>query len=416
MSKPLISELSVGDKVSAPFVVTDISLAPFRSKPGSYLNLTLKDRSGEITARMWDNAEQAAAALQPGQVAMVAGQVGTNLSERYIQAWDVQSASGPGVPDPLGIRNASLGGSPLTVYEQQIPGVVGLNNVGLLVKVWGRVTEVSAGDFHIDDGSHVTDSAPTVGVRVAASDAGIVPPGVGQYVAVTGISGVTEVGGEPIRVVRPRYQSDVALIDVPTAYIYRTDSATADSFKDLLDANKFRTELLTVDDAEDEDFSRYLLIIIGYDTNVGIDWGTPTAVANVVNSGKPIMGVEVGGAVFFGELSLNFGYPNVSYVTGTEMVATDPGSAVYHQPYQITIPPDDTLTISTNASGRYGYAPMNPIPPAVEELGNRVYQPTSVMLGVEESRYLFWPFRDRPDLLTDEGRNLLINSAWYAIQ
>ena len=75
MSKPLISELSVGDKVSAPFVVTDISLAPFRSKPGSYLNLTLKDRSGEITARMWDNAEQAAGALQPGQVVKVAGQV-----------------------------------------------------------------------------------------------------------------------------------------------------------------------------------------------------------------------------------------------------------------------------------------------------------------------------------------------------
>jgi len=75
MSKPLISELSVGDKVAAPFVVTDISLAPFRNKPGSYLNLTLKDRSGEITARMWDNAEQTAAALQPGQVVKVAGQV-----------------------------------------------------------------------------------------------------------------------------------------------------------------------------------------------------------------------------------------------------------------------------------------------------------------------------------------------------
>ncbi len=71
----LISELSVGDRVAAPFVVTDISLVPFRNKPGSYLNLTLKDRSGQITARMWDNAEQAAAALQPGQVVMVAGQV-----------------------------------------------------------------------------------------------------------------------------------------------------------------------------------------------------------------------------------------------------------------------------------------------------------------------------------------------------
>ena len=75
MAKPLVTDLNVGDDIAAPFVVKEMSLAPFRNKPGKYLTLTLGDRSGQITARMWDNAEQVAGALQLGQVAMVAGQV-----------------------------------------------------------------------------------------------------------------------------------------------------------------------------------------------------------------------------------------------------------------------------------------------------------------------------------------------------
>ena len=76
MSKPLITDLSAGDKVSAPFVIRGMSLVPFRDpQKGKYLNLALGDCSGEIVARLWDKAEEAAGQVASGQVAMVTGRV-----------------------------------------------------------------------------------------------------------------------------------------------------------------------------------------------------------------------------------------------------------------------------------------------------------------------------------------------------
>ena len=53
MPKPLVTDLSVGDKVATLFVIKQMALAPFKKKSGKYLTLTLGDRSGEIPARMW---------------------------------------------------------------------------------------------------------------------------------------------------------------------------------------------------------------------------------------------------------------------------------------------------------------------------------------------------------------------------
>ncbi len=76
MSKPLVTDLNVGDSVAVPFVIREMNLAPFRDpKKGKYLNLILGDRSGQIAARMWDNAEPVAAKLQVGQVVTVTGRV-----------------------------------------------------------------------------------------------------------------------------------------------------------------------------------------------------------------------------------------------------------------------------------------------------------------------------------------------------
>ena len=70
-----IAELTVGERVTATYAVRDKSLAPFKSKPGQYLSLTLGDATGEITARMWDNAEEAAALFQTGDAIIVRAKV-----------------------------------------------------------------------------------------------------------------------------------------------------------------------------------------------------------------------------------------------------------------------------------------------------------------------------------------------------
>jgi len=75
MTKQLVSELVANESVTAPFVVKEKSLLPFRSKPGQYLALVLGDRSGEIPGRVWDNAEEIASRFKIGDVVNVRGQV-----------------------------------------------------------------------------------------------------------------------------------------------------------------------------------------------------------------------------------------------------------------------------------------------------------------------------------------------------
>ena len=70
-----MSDLAVNARVDSSFAVRSSALAAFRSKPGQYLNLTLADRTGEVAARAWDNAERIAECCAPGSVVRVRGRV-----------------------------------------------------------------------------------------------------------------------------------------------------------------------------------------------------------------------------------------------------------------------------------------------------------------------------------------------------
>ncbi|MCX7598754.1 MAG: HD domain-containing protein, partial [Armatimonadetes bacterium] len=73
MAKQFVKDLRPGDRVDGCFVVRQCRLVPFRNKPGNFLDLILADRSGEVIARMWDNAEQAAEVAGVGAVVRVRG-------------------------------------------------------------------------------------------------------------------------------------------------------------------------------------------------------------------------------------------------------------------------------------------------------------------------------------------------------
>jgi len=75
MATKSIGEFEVGDRITGTYAARDKSLASFKSKPGQYLSLTLGDASGEIPARMWDNAEDAAALFGAGDAVTVRGVV-----------------------------------------------------------------------------------------------------------------------------------------------------------------------------------------------------------------------------------------------------------------------------------------------------------------------------------------------------
>ena len=168
------------------------------------------DRSSGI------RVEKAAHGLTDDNVrADVVGIMKTNSDgERYVQASTAEPA-GSGSIRPLGMVNRSLGGGdfaydpgPPQIGQQGVTGGAGLNNIGLLVQIWGRVTEIESVEppdvptwFKIDDGS---------GVSVKC----VVPNGVTidedwEYVVVTGASSCEKIGDDLYRLIRVREDSDI---------------------------------------------------------------------------------------------------------------------------------------------------------------------------------------------------------------
>ena len=118
-------------------------------------------------------------------------------------------------PEPLAISQSAVGGSALNQYTPGVEGGVGLNNIGLLVKSWGKVTFVDEGSefFYIDDGTARLDGSGYLGVRVTYSDLAvgnsIDPPAVDSYVTLTCISSTVLISDKVQPNLRPRRQDDI---------------------------------------------------------------------------------------------------------------------------------------------------------------------------------------------------------------
>ncbi|MHB9035725.1 MAG: hypothetical protein ACYC64_03600 [Armatimonadota bacterium] len=115
----------------------------------------------------------------------------TGIAERYIEAYAV-NAVGVGDIKPLLMNNKAAGGGDFGTPPAGQPGMtngVGLNNIGLLVRVYGQVSEIvsSTGQpyYQLDDGSGVyLWVLPIYGTMFS-----------GSYVAATGVmSSVVEEG------------------------------------------------------------------------------------------------------------------------------------------------------------------------------------------------------------------------------
>jgi hypothetical protein len=62
----------------------------------------------------------------------------------------------------------------------------GLNNLGVRLKIAGRVTAQGADYFYVDDGCACDDGSGDLGVRVICGS--IAKPAAGSFVVVTGVS------------------------------------------------------------------------------------------------------------------------------------------------------------------------------------------------------------------------------------
>jgi hypothetical protein len=108
----------------------------------------------------------------------------------------------------LAMGNKSVGGSALNDKTPGVTGGTGVNNIGLLVRTWGRIVYVSEDYFLIDDGSKVESGATLPGLIVQYPLPMRVPSS--AMVAVTGISTVKKSDtGVFLRVIKPRSDLDI---------------------------------------------------------------------------------------------------------------------------------------------------------------------------------------------------------------
>jgi subtilisin family serine protease len=126
------------------------------------------------------------------------------------------------IPKPLGMNNRTAGGagfgrqaSVVNHYAFPRKYAIGRNNIGLLVKLWGKVTAAGSNYFYINDGSGLYDDTDNLGVRVVFDPDKIERPSTGQKVAITGISSCELVTGSATilrRILKPRTQDDIKLL------------------------------------------------------------------------------------------------------------------------------------------------------------------------------------------------------------
>jgi hypothetical protein len=143
-----------------------------------------------------------------GDMMNVVGDMDTVNGERIIvNGTSVTASTGNTVPDPLYIMQKRLGGMSPGPNCPGITGAWGLFNVGLLMTISGSVTHSESEFFYVDDGSALEDGSGYMGVKVLSGD--LDEPDEEEYAVVTGISGAEMLGGNVVRVMRPRVQEDI---------------------------------------------------------------------------------------------------------------------------------------------------------------------------------------------------------------
>ena len=144
--------------------------------------------------------------INEGDLIFVHGAVGTTGRERVINASSIDIIT-PHWRDqpPRALCNRGLGGGFLGTLPncQEGPvGGTGINNIGLLVRTWGRVTEKVA-----DFGYVVMDDGTGTPVKVDCSRLSSLPER-GDYIGATGISSLHAFG---LRLILTRRDSDVTI-------------------------------------------------------------------------------------------------------------------------------------------------------------------------------------------------------------
>lgn len=151
------------------------------------------------------------AGFSEGTIVTIAGTLQTIDGERSIKN-PTFTLTGSRTPlKPITMSTLAVGGGPVGL-KPGVTGGRGVNNVSLLVSVYGRVTATGWTYFYIDDGCLRLDGSGMTGLKIITDQLNV--PMKGSYVKVTGIVSVEQPPRTSITipVVRARQQSDILVL------------------------------------------------------------------------------------------------------------------------------------------------------------------------------------------------------------
>jgi PKD repeat protein/RNA polymerase subunit RPABC4/transcription elongation factor Spt4 len=203
---------------------------------------------------------------------------------------------------------------------------------------------------------------------------------------------------------------------VSVAFIYSTDLTSAESYEALLTSRGFAVDLVPSSDATTWNYGKYGLIIIGAETGAFYQWEPEAAVSVIDETGKPILGLGIGGSCFFSVLELYIDWGQGWSGSEKSLYVVDSGHQIFQSPTRITVPSDKIIDVysgSTKQQGIYMPSPVAGITPLGREVGDSDHY----SLIQQEDRYVLWGFGASPAAMTQTGKNLFTNVvSWLAPQ
>lgn len=196
-------------KASSDNVIAQLCGEVVTSNSGAYY---IQDTSRGVGIRV--TTTKTLPALTP---VAITGPITTVSGERAINAWLVSTVGGTSPMKPVLMQTEDLGGGAFGLQQavkewtgsSAVP-TKGLNNVGVLAKIAGKVTYVGASYFYVDDGCACDDGSGYIGVRVLSGS--LVKPALNARVAITGVSSTYYERGNIWRAIQTRTQDDIQVL------------------------------------------------------------------------------------------------------------------------------------------------------------------------------------------------------------
>lgn len=102
-----VKDLSAGTDLEGSFAVRSVDVRQRRGG-GPYLAATLGDRTGEVTALVWQNVDQLREVLEPGRVVSVKGQVQRYNQQLQVVVRQAEALPAESVEDALFVRSSAV--------------------------------------------------------------------------------------------------------------------------------------------------------------------------------------------------------------------------------------------------------------------------------------------------------------------